>query len=76
MGYIRFVKKLKKYCVQFETYKKQFIICDPESFNSIPDYFFLWETFKCILHQSHLEGLQMAILHVLHLNVVVIFLSP
>ena len=36
MGYIWFMKKLKKYCVWFRTCKKRFVIRDPKSLNSIP----------------------------------------
>ena len=42
MGYVLFMKKLKKCCVWFRTYKKQFVICDPELPNSIP----VWATEK------------------------------
>ena len=36
MGNIWFVNKLNKYCVCFGTYRKRFVICDPESLISIP----------------------------------------
>ena len=36
MGYVWFVKKLKRCCVLFRTYKKRFVIHDPELFNSVP----------------------------------------
>ena len=46
MGYIWFVKKLKKNFVWFGTYKKRFVIRDPESPNSIPA---LWHFSKELL---------------------------
>ena len=36
IGYTWFVKKLKRYCDWFGTYKKRFVIRDAESLNSIP----------------------------------------
>ena len=36
MGYVWFLKKLKRCCVWFGSYKKRFVIHDPESLNSIP----------------------------------------
>ena len=36
MGYLWFVKKFKMCCFDSEHIKKQFIICDPKSLNSIP----------------------------------------
>ena len=44
MGYVWFVKKLKSCCVWFGTYKKRFVIRDPELLNSIPDL-----TIQCYL---------------------------
>ena len=42
-------EKVKRCCVWFGTYKKQFVICDPESLNSIPvsgfDVFFAYLVF-------------------------------
>ena len=37
MGYLWFVKKLKNCCFDSEHIKKRFVICGPESLNSIPD---------------------------------------
>ena len=36
MGYIWIVKKLKRCYVWFGTYKKGFVLCDPELINLIP----------------------------------------
>lgn len=36
MGYLWLVKKLRKCCFLFETYWKQFVICDPKLPNLIP----------------------------------------
>ena len=35
MGYLWFVKKLKKCCFWFGTYQKRFVIHDPKSLSSI-----------------------------------------
>ena len=71
MGYVWFVKKFKRCCVWFGTYKKQFTICDPESFNSIPEQ--AWrnsqnKVVSCVNYPNesikhlHLEGLSKAYL--------------
>ena len=38
MGYLWFTKKLRKCCFWFGTYKKRFVIRDPELLNSIPGW--------------------------------------
>ena len=36
MGYLWFVRELRKFCFSFWTYQKRFVIRDPESLNLIP----------------------------------------
>ena len=62
------MKKLKKYCFWFGTYKKQFVICDPNLHNSVPVNCILFKILKLFItgqfqcSQSQLQNYKITML--------------